>query len=86
MRFVITQRFADAYRTLPVTLQKKADKALRLLAENPAHPSLRLKKIQGVHGIWEARVDRACRMTLEIHPDQYLLRNIGKHDETLGNP
>lgn len=86
MRFIITKRFEDAYRGLPQTLQKKADKALKFLSENPAHPSLRLKKIQGVPGIWEARVDKACRMTLEIHPDCYLLRNIGKHDETLASP
>lgn len=86
MRFITTKRFDDAHRVLPAALQKKTVKALRLLAENPAHPSLRLKKLQGVSGIWEARVDRACRMTLEIHPDHYLLRNVGKHDETLGNP
>ncbi|MDO8681864.1 MAG: hypothetical protein Q7N50_00070 [Armatimonadota bacterium] len=86
MRFVITKRFAEAYRSLPETLRKKANKALRLLVENPRHPSLRLKKIQGAGGIWEARVDKACRMTLEIHSDYFLLRNIGKHDETLGEP
>ena len=86
MRFVITKRFADAYAALPESLQKKTSKALRLLAENRAHPSLHLKKIQGVQGIWEARVDISCRMTLEVHSDRYMLRNIGKHDETLGNP
>ena len=82
----MTGRFKVAYRSLPVTLQQKADKAIKLLAENPRHPSLHLKKIQGAPGIWEARVDSGCRMTLEIHADFYLLRNIGKHDETLGNP
>lgn len=86
MRFVITTRFADGYRALPESLQKKTDKALRFLADNPAHPSLRLKKMQGAGGIWEARVDRSCRMTLEVHPDHYLLRNVGKHDETLASP
>ena len=86
MRFVITKRFADTYRALPESLQNKTDKALRFLAEDPAHPSLHLKKIQGVQGIWEARVDRSCRMTLEVHSSHYLLRNIGKHDETLSNP
>ena len=86
MRFVITKRFEEAYRVLPDNLKKKADKALRLLADNPAHPSLHLKKVQGVQGIWEARVDISCRMTLEIYSDHYLLRNIGKHDEILGNP
>ena len=86
MRFVLTDRFKTAYRSLPGVLRRKADKAVRLLAENPRHPSLRLKKIQGTPGIWEARVDKGCRMTLELHDDFYLLRNIGKHDETLDNP
>lgn len=86
MRFILTGRFRVAYRSLPDALQRKADKALRLLAENPRHPSLRLKKIEGTPGIWEARVDRGCRMTLELRADAFILRNIGKHDETLDKP
>ena len=86
MRFIVTERFTRAYRDLPSELQRKADKALRLLQENPRHPSLHLKKIQGTPGIWEARVDKNCRLTLEMHSDALLLRNIGKHDETLENP
>lgn len=86
MRFIVTERFKRAYRDLPNELQRMADKALRLLEENPKHPSLRLKKMQGTPGIWEARVDRSCRLTLEIHSDTMLLRNIGKHDETLDKP
>jgi hypothetical protein len=86
VRFVLTGRFKTSYRSLTNALQKKADKAIRLLAEDPRHPSLHLKKIQGAPGIWEARIDRGCRMTLEIHDGVYLLRNIGKHDETIDNP
>jgi mRNA interferase RelE/StbE len=86
LRFIVTRRFENAYRSLPNELQRKTDKALRLLAENPRHPSLRLKKIQGAPGIWEARVDRNCRLTLEIRSDSLLLRNVGKHDHTLDNP
>jgi hypothetical protein len=56
------------------------------LAENPRHPSLRLKKIEGTPGIWEAMIDRGCRMTLEVRADAFILRNIGKHDETLDKP
>ena len=86
MRFIVTGRFREAYRSLPESLRKEADKALRLLADNPRHPSLRLKKIEGTPGIWEARVDRACRMTLQVSKDAFILRTIGKHDETLGKP
>ncbi|MDO8588936.1 MAG: hypothetical protein Q7T82_18065 [Armatimonadota bacterium] len=86
MRFIVTRRFEQAYRGLPEPLRRKTDKALLLLAENPRHPSLRLKKIQGAPGIWEAGVDRGCRLTLEIRSDAFLLRNVGKYDPTLDNP
>ena len=86
MRFIVTRRFELAYRSLPETLRRKTDKALRLLAENPRHPSLRLKKIKGAPGIWEARVDRGCRLTLEVRSDAFLLRNVGKHDRILDSP
>jgi len=36
--------------------------------------------------LWEARVDRHYRMTLEIDAGCFILRNVGKHDETLDNP
>lgn len=86
MKFILTKRFASAYRALPDDLKRKIDKALRLLIENPKHPSLHLKKMRGAPGIWEMRIDKGCRLTLEIHPDAFLLRNVGKHDEALGSP
>ena len=86
MRFIVTKRFENAYNSLPEELRQKTDRDLRLLAENPSHPSLRIKKMQGAPGIWQARVDKGCRMTLEIRSDCLLLRNVGKHDDTLGNP
>jgi mRNA-degrading endonuclease RelE of RelBE toxin-antitoxin system len=83
----VTLRFKKAYRKLPPEIQKKIQKALRLLAENPRHPSLRTKPIQGTAGIYEARVDRSYRMTYERLPDdKVLMRVVGKHDETLKNP
>ncbi len=86
MRIVATERFKRARRSLPEQLLPKIKKALRLLASDPRHPSLQLKKIRSAPGVWESRIDRACRMTLEIRSDCYALRNIGKHDETLSNP
>jgi mRNA-degrading endonuclease RelE of RelBE toxin-antitoxin system len=86
VRFRRTERFATAYRSLSANVQRKVDKALRLLAADPRHPSLRLKKIEGADRIWEARVDRSHRLTLEIAEGCCLLRNVGKHDETLERP
>ena len=83
----VTLRFRKAYRKLPPAIQKKVRKALRLLAEDPRHPSLHTKPIQGAPGIYEARVDRSYRMTYERLPGDVLrVRVVGKHDETLKKP
>lgn len=86
MRLARTSRFKRAFQKLKPEDQALADKALRLLATNTRHPSLRAKKIKGTEGIWEARVSRSLRLTFELHEDLLLLRNIGKHDETLDQP
>ncbi|MBW8012777.1 MAG: hypothetical protein FVQ83_16285 [Chloroflexi bacterium] len=81
------KRFEKSYVKLPTSTRKKVDKALRLLAKNPRHPSLHTKPIKGAAGIYEARVDSSYRMTYERLPgDILLLRVVGKHADTLKNP
>ena len=82
-----SQRFKDAYRDLPPEIQAKVKKALRLMAENIRHPSLQTKPIQGVPGIYEARVDQNYRITYERLPGYKVrMRTIGKHEEALRHP
>ena len=82
-----TERFEQDFLHLPPELQKKVLKALRLLAENPRHPSLQTKPIQGARGLYDARIDQSYRMTYQRLPnDVLLLRTAGIHDETLKNP
>ena len=82
-----TERFEQDFLRLPPELQKKVLKALRLLAENPRHPSLQTKPIQGARGLYEARIDQSHHMTYQCLPnDVLLLRTAGKHDETLKHP
>lgn len=80
MRLQTTRPFDRDYVRLPVPVKDQVDKQLGLLLSNPQHPSLRLKRIRGTASIWEARVNRAYRMTLEIIEDTYLLRRVGTHD------
>ena len=83
----LTDRFKNAYAELPEEIKKKVQKAIRLLANDPRHPSVQTKPIQGAKGLYEARADRAYRMTYERLPGDVLrLRVVGKHDETLKNP
>ena len=83
----LTDTFRKGYANLPPEIKTKTKKALRLLAENPRHPSLRSKPIEGAKGIFEVRVDRKYRFTYErLHGDILRLRVVGKHDEALSNP
>jgi len=86
MRFQATRRFERAFADLPEEDAERVRKALRLLAENPRHSSLRVKKIQGVEEIWEARAGLALRLTFEKRADLVILRNVGPHDGILKKP
>ncbi|MEW6275363.1 MAG: hypothetical protein AB1556_09670 [Bacillota bacterium] len=86
MKFQRTERFKRMYRQLGTDQQKAIQKALRLLAENMHHPSLRVKRVQGTKGIWEASATMALRITFQWEKNLIILRNCGEHDETLKNP
>jgi len=86
MELEFSIRFVRAYRALAPALRAAVDKALGLLCADPRHPSLRLKRMRGQREVWEVRVGRRHRMTFEIREGYYLMRAVGKHDETLENP
>jgi mRNA-degrading endonuclease RelE of RelBE toxin-antitoxin system len=83
----LTESFFRWYNQLPPKIKKKTLKALGFLADNPRHPSLKSKPIEGAKGIYEARVDQKYRLTYERLPGNVLrIRVVGKHDEALKNP
>jgi len=81
-----TARFKKAWKGLNKEEKDLARKALRNLATDLRYPALRVRKMQGVEHVWEARVSRSLRMTFQIEGDTIILRNIGRHDETLERP
>jgi len=81
-----TARFKKAWQELTEEEKELGRKALRNLATDLRYPALRVKKMQEVERIWEARVSRSLRITFEIEGDTIILRNIGHHDETLERP
>jgi len=81
-----TATFKKAWNELNKEEKDLARKALRNLADDLRYPALKVKKMQGVEHIWEARVSRSLRMTFEFEGDTIILRNIGRHDETLERP
>lgn len=59
----------------------QVEKFLKLMEDNPQHPSLRTKKIQGTDAIYEASISMAIRMTFHyVKPNTIYLRNVGEHN------
>lgn len=87
MRFLTTEHFSKCYKDLPIDIQAQVDKQLSLLLENPKHPSLRIKEMQGTKGeIFEGRVSKNYRFTFQIEKDAYILRRVGPHNQVLKKP
>lgn len=57
MRYIRTERSKKAASGLPVEIQAKVRKAFMLFKDNPGHPSLCVKRVQGMPDVWEGRVD-----------------------------
>jgi len=72
--------FQKDYKSLPRVVQKQFEKAIRLFEENPRHPSLRVKKMEGTADIWEARVTQSYRFTFNWEGDVVSLRRMGTHN------
>jgi mRNA-degrading endonuclease RelE of RelBE toxin-antitoxin system len=83
MRFILTSRFKKAYQSLTAGDQGRVQKAIRLMSGDLRHPGLRVKRIKGTQGIWEARASKSLRITFETEGDALILRNVGHHDQTL---
>ena len=47
--------------------------------DNPKHPSLHIKKMEGHPSVWEARITKGYRMTFQVDGDVFLLRRVGPH-------
>ncbi len=80
MKVQTTRPFDQDYAGLPEEFKERVNKQLALLLTNPRHPSLRLKRIRGTADIWEVRVTRGYRMTLQLAGDTFILRRVGPHD------
>ena len=69
--------FWDAYQDLPTHIQRKADKNFELLKANPAHPSLRFKKVRD--DLWSVRIGLSYRALATRSGEDMLWFWIGHH-------
>lgn len=80
LEFKTTETYDKSFAALPPDIQLCALEKLALYEQNPRHPSLRVKKMEGVEEIWEMSVTRIYRITFQREGNIVLLRNIGTHD------
>lgn len=84
-RFQSTRKFDKQFNSLDKNAFKQATKAMDLFMEDPAHPSLRFKKIQGTTNFYEIRVNQSVRIVIEVTSQGSAQINtfyiIGTHDE-----
>jgi mRNA-degrading endonuclease RelE of RelBE toxin-antitoxin system len=74
-----TERADKDYAALSVNVRKAFGKQLAFLLENPRHPSLRAKKLEGHDELWQARVNRGWRFYFKIEDDEYAIIGIVPH-------
>ncbi|MBI5469775.1 DNA helicase [Candidatus Kaiserbacteria bacterium] len=76
-----TPHFDRAFLKLSPEIQNAFEKQVRLLAANIRHPSLRAKKYDETHDIWQARVTKNVRFYFSIVGDAYIILDIVKHKD-----
>jgi len=79
-RLTLSKPFEKLFARLPQDIRATTYEKLTILLENPSHPSLRVKKIKGVQGVWEMSITMTYRITFEVMEDTIYLRRIGTHD------
>ena len=76
-----TDRFRKHYKKLTTQEKNQLKNKLYLLTENPMHPSLRTKRIQGTADLFECSVNMDIRIIWFYEGDKMIiLVDVGHHD------
>lgn len=81
MRSLVRPSFWKAYDQLAETTKKDARKAYALFAKDPAHPSLRFKKLAGYADVWSVRISAQYRAVGQRNGDDITWVWIGSHND-----
>jgi mRNA-degrading endonuclease RelE of RelBE toxin-antitoxin system len=79
MRATFSDRFVRQYDNLSKERKTKFDKQLGFLLSNLRHPSLKAKKYDKTHDIWQVRLDGSYRFYFQIKGDIYRILSIIPH-------
>ena len=75
-----SRKFKKQYQSLPFEIRNAFNEKLSLFVADMLHPSLRIKKIQGVQNRWEGSVTMKYRFTFHFEEETVVFRTIGTHD------
>ncbi|HKM42389.1 MAG TPA: cytotoxin [Limnochordia bacterium] len=80
-KITYTDRFKKHYKKLHPNEKKQIRRKVGLLSEDPMHPSLRAKRIQGVDDLFECSVNMGIRIIWYYEGNQTIaLLDVGQHD------
>jgi len=79
MKIKRSKTFKQRYKKAPPEIQRRTEKALRLLVSDLRHPSLRAKIIDPSRRIWQARISRSWRLYFRMADDTYELLTMRRH-------
>lgn len=80
-RFTFTDRFKKHYKKLSANEKTQLRNKMKLLSENPMHPSLRTKRIQGTTDLFECSVNMDIRIIWFYEGNvMIVLVDVGHHD------
>lgn len=85
-RLRLTKSFQKRFKKKTPEMQTAIQKCFSRLGDDPQHPSLRVRKMKGRDGVWEARVDRKNRVTFHWEKGTICMRNHCNHDILDRNP
>lgn len=86
MKITIPRKFKKVMGKKEPAMQASIVAAIQQLADDIEYPGLRVHKMQGHAGVWEAYIDRSNRITFHYGEDGIVLRNNCNHDMLRRNP
>jgi mRNA interferase RelE/StbE len=76
-----SERFKKHYMNLHPTLRKQVSEKVKILVENPIHPSLRTKRIKGTNDLYECSINMSIRLIWYYQEhNMIILVDVGNHD------
>lgn len=81
LQITYTERFRKHFKNLNTNEKKQFKNKLTIFAQNPMHPSLRTKRVQGTKDLFEFSVNMDIRVIWFYEGDALVaLIDIGHHD------